>query len=58
MDALQKDTGVVVERQLQIFLYDKRADFLGAMEPNVNDWVGGRAYTDYGITLIQVGATD
>ncbi len=58
MDALQKDTGVVVERQLQIFLYDKRADFLGAMEPNVNDWVGGRAYSDYGITLIHVGATD
>ncbi|MEW5717506.1 MAG: peptidase MA family metallohydrolase [Chloroflexota bacterium] len=58
MDALQKDTGVVVERQLQIFLYDKRADFLGAMEPNVNDWVGGRAYTDYGITLIHVSATD
>lgn len=56
MDALQKDTGVVVEHQLQIFLYDKRADFLGALEPVVNDWVGGRAYTDYGITLINVSA--
>ena len=58
MDALQKDTGVTVERQLQIFLYDKRADFLSALEPVVNDWVGGRAYTDHGITLIHVGAND
>lgn len=58
MDALQKDTGVTVERQLQIFLYDKRADFLSALEPVVNDWVGGRAYTDHGITLIHVSAND
>lgn len=58
MDALQQDTGVVVERQLQIFLYDKRADFLGALEPVVNDWVGGRAYTEYGITLINVSANN
>lgn len=58
MDALQRDTGVVVERQLQIFLYDKRADFLGALEPVVNDWVGGRAYTEYGITLINVSANN
>jgi hypothetical protein len=58
MDALQKDTGVVVEQPLQIYLYDKRAEFLGAMEPGVNDWVGGRAYTEHGITLIHVGAND
>ncbi|MCX7838079.1 MAG: peptidase MA family metallohydrolase [Anaerolineae bacterium] len=58
MDALQRDTGVTVERQLQIFLYDKRADFLSALEPVVNDWVGGRAYTDHGITLIHVGANN
>jgi hypothetical protein len=58
MDALQKDTGVTVERPLQIYLYDKRADFLSAMEPGTNEWVGGRAYTEYGITLINVGAND
>lgn len=58
MDALQKDTGVTVERQLQIFLYDKREDFLGALEPVVNNWVGGRAYTEHGITLINVAAKD
>jgi hypothetical protein len=58
MDALQRDTGVTVERQLQIFLYDKRADFLGALEPVVSDWVGGRAYTDHGITLIHVSASN
>jgi len=58
MDALQKDTGVTIEHQLQIFLYDKRTDFLGALEPVVNNWVGGRAYTEYGITLINVSAAD
>ncbi|MBM3130983.1 MAG: hypothetical protein FJ009_20440 [Chloroflexi bacterium] len=58
MDALQKDTGVTIEHQLQIFLYDKRADFLGALEPVVNDWVGGRAYTEHGITLINVSANN
>jgi hypothetical protein len=58
MDALQKDTGVTVEQPLQIYLYDKRADFLGAMEPGVNEWVGGRAYTEHGITLIHVSAND
>lgn len=58
MDALQKDTGVAVERPLQIYLYDKRADFLSAMEPGINEWVGGRAFTEHGITLINVSAND
>jgi len=58
MAALQKDLGVTAERPIQIYLYDKREDFLNAMEPNANDWVGGRAYSEYGITLINAASND
>ena len=58
MDALQKDTGVTIEQQMQIFLYDKREDFMNALGPTTNDWVGGRAYWEYSITLINVSSND
>jgi hypothetical protein len=58
MDSLQKDTGVTVERQMQVFLYDKRADFMNALGPGTNDWVGGSAFWEYSITLINVSSND
>lgn len=54
MKFLEQDTGVTVERQIQIFIYSSRADYFRALEPGAVQWTGGRAFPDYGIVLINV----
>ncbi|MBI5303273.1 MAG: hypothetical protein HY868_14155 [Chloroflexi bacterium] len=58
LNATEKGINANVSRQLQIFVYGNRADFFAAMEPGTRDWTGGRAFSDYGITLINIGSND
>ncbi|MBI3914472.1 MAG: hypothetical protein HY327_09870 [Chloroflexi bacterium] len=51
---LEKDTGVTVDQQVQIWIYGNRADFFRALGPGARDWTGGRALPEYGIILINV----
>ncbi len=51
---LTQDTGVTVERQVQIFIYGNRTDFRNAIEEGAKEWTGGQAFTDYGIIVINV----
>ncbi len=53
---LEKDTGVKMDKQAQIFIYGNRNDFLNALGPNVAGFEGGRAHPEYGIVLIDAGA--
>jgi hypothetical protein len=54
MGFLQQDTGVAVDRQIQVFIYGNRTDFFNALEQGAKDWTGGRAFPDYSIILINV----
>ena len=54
MKFLQQDTGVAVEKQIQIYIYGNRNDFFKALEPGANEWTGGRAFPDYNIIMINV----
>ncbi len=52
---LERDTGVTAERQVQIFLYGNRNDFLAALGPNVAGFEGGRTHPEYNVVLIEAG---
>ncbi len=54
MDYLQKDTGVTVQRQIQIFVYGDRNAFFKALSPGSQEWTGGQAYPEYSIVLINI----
>ncbi|MCL4394705.1 MAG: peptidase MA family metallohydrolase [Chloroflexi bacterium] len=54
MQFLQQDTGVSVDRQIQVFIYGTRSDFFDAVEPGASEWTGGQAYPEYGIVLIDI----
>jgi hypothetical protein len=54
LNAVTADTNTRVPRQLQIFIYGNRQDFVNAMDPGMRDWTGGRAFSEYGITLIHI----
>ncbi|MBI3914471.1 MAG: hypothetical protein HY327_09865 [Chloroflexi bacterium] len=55
---LEKDTGVTVDRQVQIFIYGNRNDFLNALGPNVAGFEGGRTHPEYSVVLIDAGARE
>lgn len=54
MDLLQKDTGVTVDHQIQIFIYGNRNDFFNALDPGASEWTGGRAFPEYSEVLINI----
>lgn len=54
MDYLQKDTGVAVDRQVQVWIYGTRNDFFGSLEPGAREWTGGRAFPDFSIIMINI----
>ncbi len=58
MKFLQQDTGVVVDRQIQIFIYGNRADFFSSLEPGATEWTGGRAFPEYAIVMIDVAPSN
>jgi hypothetical protein len=55
---LERDTGVTVTRQIQIYVYGNRDDFFNAIEPGAQEWTGGRAYPEYGIVMINISPFD
>lgn len=58
MKFLQRDTGVTVDHQIQIFIYGSQADFFNSVEPGAAEWTGGQAYPEYGIVMIDVAPSD
>ncbi len=57
MKFLQQDTGVTVDRLIQVWIYGSRTDFFRSLEPGATEWTGGRAFPDYSIVLINVEPT-
>ena len=55
---LERDTGVTVERQIQVYIYGDRDDFFNALEPGAKEWTGGRAFPEYGVVLIDIAPSD
>lgn len=58
MQFLQQDTGVTVDRQIQIFIYGNRSDFFNALEPGASEWTGGRAFPEYAIVMIDISPSN
>jgi hypothetical protein len=54
IEFLERDTGVTVERQIQIYVYGDRGDFFNALEPGAKEWTGGRAFPEYSIVMINI----
>ena len=55
---LERDTGVTVERQIQVYVYGDRDDFFNALEPGAKEWTGGRAFPEYDVVLIDIAPSD
>ncbi len=51
---LQNDTGVTVDRQVQILIYGSHDDLLKALAVGSQEWTGGENFPDYGVVLIGV----
>ncbi len=51
---LQSDTGVTVDRQVQILIYGSHSDLLNALAVGSQEWTGGENFPDYGVVLIGV----
>ncbi len=54
MKYLEQDTGVTVERPVQVWIYGNRTEFFRALGPGAREWTGGRAHPEFGIILIHV----
>jgi hypothetical protein len=57
MKFLEQDTGVVIDRQIQTYIYGNRADFRNALSVGAQEWTGGQAFPDYSVVLINVEPT-
>ncbi len=55
---LERDTGVTVERQIQVYVYGDRGDFFNALEPGAKEWTGGRAFPEYNVVLIDIAPSE
>ena len=55
---LERDTGVTVERQIQVYIYGDRDDFFNALEPGAKEWTGGRTFPEYSVVLIDIAPSD
>jgi hypothetical protein len=58
LEYLERDTGVTVDRQIQIYVYGDRDDFFNALEPGAKEWTGGRDFPEYGVVLINIAPSD
>lgn len=54
MKFLEQDTGVVIDTQIQTYIYGNRTDFRNALSVGAQEWTGGQAFPDYSIVLINV----
>ena len=53
LERLEQDTGIVLEGDIQIFIYGDTEDMRQALL-YTQEWVGGVAFIDYGVVLIGV----
>lgn len=60
MTQLESDTGVVVDQQVQVFVYGDRADFLQALGPTASGKEGGVTFSEYanGIVLENISLSE
>ncbi|MCI0478248.1 MAG: hypothetical protein L0Y55_18560, partial [Anaerolineales bacterium] len=54
LEFLERDTGIAIERQIQIYVYGNRDDFFAALEPGAKEWTGGRAFPSFNVILIDI----
>ncbi|MDQ4078012.1 MAG: peptidase MA family metallohydrolase [Chloroflexota bacterium] len=54
---LEEELGTEIERQVRLVAYASGNDFRGAFPPQ-QDWIGGQAFPDLGITVQIIGAGD
>lgn len=57
MKFLEQDTGVIIDTQIQTYIYGNRADFRNALSVGAQEWTGGQAFPDYSIVLINIEPT-
>jgi hypothetical protein len=53
LERLESDTGIKLQGEVQIFVYEDAADMRGALL-YVQDWAGGLAFSDYNTILLGV----
>ena len=51
---LQQDTGVVIDQQVQIFIYGSHDDLMKSIAAGANEWTGGQDFPEYGVVVIGV----
>ncbi|MBM3130982.1 MAG: hypothetical protein FJ009_20435 [Chloroflexi bacterium] len=54
LEFLERDTGIAIERQIQLYVYGDRDDFFAALEPGAKEWTGGRAFPSSNVILIDI----
>lgn len=54
LDTLARDAGVIVTRQVKVFIYGSHSDLLGAIAEGAKEWTGGQAFSDVGVVVIGV----
>lgn len=57
MRFLEQDTGVIIDTQIQTYIYGNRTDFRNALSVGAQEWTGGQAFPDYSVVLINVEPT-
>jgi hypothetical protein len=57
MDQLEEELGTDITRQVRLVAYSSGDDFRGAFPPQ-QDWIGGQAFPDLGVTVQIIGAGD
>ncbi len=58
IDVLQQDTGVNVDRQVQILIYGNHDDLMNALSVGAQEWTGGQNFPDYGVVVIGIDPGD
>ncbi|MBI5030698.1 MAG: hypothetical protein HZB51_09235 [Chloroflexi bacterium] len=54
IEMLEKDTGVVVDQTVQIFIYGSNDDLKKSISAGAQEWTGGQAFPEYGIVVVGV----
>ena len=51
---LQNDTGVVIDTQVQMFIYGSHDDLMKSLSAGAQEWTGGQDFPEYGVVVIGV----
>jgi len=55
---LQQDTGVVIDQQVQMFIYGSHTDLMKSLSAGANEWTGGQDFPEYGVVVIGVAPSE